>query len=235
LFDLDGTLLQIPQVDFVTAYFAELSKVFTRMGMDAKLSIKALWVGTKAMMLNDGNRTNHERFWTAFGEYLEFGAEKCKSIETVCDGFYANEFDSIKSIMAPNDISKELVRMLTAKRYNLVLATNPIFPLCAAETRLRWLGLELRDFRLVTHYANSTYCKPNPGYYREVFTKIGKAPEQCLMVGNHPVEDMSVGALGTETFLVTDCLENETSVDIAAFRKGTLAELKAYLMSIPVS
>jgi len=32
---------------------------------------------------------------------------------------------------------------------------------------------------------------------------------------------------------VTDCLENETGVDVSAFRRGTLAELDAYLMSLP--
>jgi hypothetical protein len=44
---------------------------------------------------------------------------------------------------------------------------------------------------------------------------------------------MSVGALGSETVLVTDCLENESGADITAYRSGTLAELEAWLMSLP--
>jgi FMN phosphatase YigB (HAD superfamily) len=231
LFDLDGTLLQFSQDAFINAYFAELGKLFTKMNMDAGASIKALWVGTKAMTLNDGSQTNAGRFWTVFKEAMDLTDEKCRAIEAACDDFYVNEFDSLKSIMTPNNISKRLVHSLKAQGYNVVLATNPLFPVCAVETRLRWVGLRLQDFLLVTNYNNSTYCKPNPEYYREIFAKINKKPEQCLMVGNNTAEDMSAGTLGAETFLVTDCLENDAGIDITAFRHGTLAELEVYLLS----
>ena len=134
--------------------------------------------------------------------------------------------------MIPTDISKRLVKSLQSRGYCVVLATNPLFPACAVTTRLGWIGLAPHDFLLITHYSNSTYCKPNPGYYLEVFKKVGKTPNQCLMVGNNPLEDMSAGALGASTFLVTDCLENETGADITAFRQGTLAELEASLSSM---
>jgi FMN phosphatase YigB (HAD superfamily) len=233
LLDLDGTLLQMSQADFISTYFDKLGKVFARIGMDVELSVKAVWVGTKAMMLNDGSRTNHERFWTAFAEKLRLSDKESKAVESMCDEFYGNEFDAVKSIMAPNSISERLVRTMSAKGYSLVLATNPLFPACAVETRLKWIGLESRDFKLVTHYTNSTYCKPNPGYYMEIFDKIDRVPNQCLMAGNSPAEDMVAGTLGSETFLVTDRLENETNTDVSAMRRGTLAELEAYLTSMP--
>jgi FMN phosphatase YigB (HAD superfamily) len=235
LFDLDGTLLQFSQEAFVGAYFAELGKVFVSLGMDAGLSVKAVWAGTKAMLLNDGSQTNSERFWAAFAECMGLVNEhdKLKAIEAACDEFYVNEFDTIKSIMTANDVPKRLINALKAKGYNLVLVTNPLFPACAVTTRLNWVGLEPQDFSLITHYTNSTYCKPNSGFYREVLTKIKKMPEQCLMAGNNPVEDMSAGTLGIETFLVTDFLENETGADITAFKNGTLEEFEEYVMSMP--
>jgi FMN phosphatase YigB (HAD superfamily) len=233
LFDLDGTLLQFSQKAFIDAYFTELGKVFTRLGMDAGPSVKAVWAGTKAMVLNDGSRTNAERFWAAFAGHMDLADDKLRVIEAACDAFYSNEFDTVKSIIAPQDISKRLVRSMAAKGYTLVLATNPLFPACGIVTRLKWAGLGPQDFALVTHYKNSTFCKPDPGYYREVFSKIGKSPEQCLMAGNNPAEDMCAGALGAETFLVTDCLENETCADISAFRHGALGDLEEYLTSMP--
>ena len=233
LFDLDGTLLQFSQAAFIEAYFAELGKVFTAMGMDAGKSAKAVWAGTKSMSLNDGSMANSERFWLTFSEHMGLSDEQRVTVEAACDKFYVTEFDTVKSVLVPNSISKRLVRALPAKGYTIVLATNPLFPECAVTTRLHWFGVEPQEFRLITHYSNSTYCKPNKLYYQEIFEKIGKSPEQCLMAGNHPVEDMSVGALGTETFLVTDCLENENNVDISAFRRGSLAELEAHLMSLP--
>ena len=233
LFDLDGTLLQFSQVDFIGAYFAELGKVFAGMGMDADMSAKAVWAGTKAMVLNDGSMPNCERFWAEFAGYLSLTDEQRRVVEAACDAFYVNEFDRVKSVMMPNDISRRLVRALPEKGYSVALATNPLFPACAVGTRLGWIGLEPQDFVLVTHYSNSTFCKPNTGYYREVLAKINRGPEQCIMVGNNPAEDMCAGAIGAETFLVTDFLENESGMDISAFRSGPLAELEAYLMSMP--
>ena len=233
LFDLDGTLLQFSQEDFINNYFAKLSKVFIRLGMEAEASIKAVWAGTKAMALNDGSMTNAKRFWTVFAEYLGLTPEKNKEVEAACDDFYTNAFDAVKSVLRPNDVSNRLVRELTGRGYTVALATNPLFPACAVTTRLNWIGLKPDDFKHITHYYNSKYCKPNPGYFNEVLAEIKKTPEQCLMAGNHPVEDMSAGKLGIETFLVTDCLENEANVDISTFRRGTLAELEEFLLSLP--
>ena len=233
LFDLDGTLLHFSQNDFIEAYFARLGKTFTDLGMDAGASVKAVWAGTKAMALNDGSMTNCERFWLVFAEYLGLSGEQTKTVEAACDRFYVTEFDDVKSVLIPNDVSKRLIHALSSRGFSVVLATNPLFPACAVETRLNWIGLTSGDFKLITHYTNSTYCKPNPAYFREVLAKIGKTPDQCLMAGNHPVEDMSAGGAGIGTFLVTDCLENEANVDISTFRRGTLAELEEYLLSHP--
>ena len=231
LFDLDGTLLQFSQKEFVNVYLGEIAKVFVGLGLDAGASVKALWAGTKAMVLNDGSMPNAGRFWGAFSGALGLTDAQAARVEAACDGFYANEFEAVRSVLKPSAIAERLVRAMASKGYTLVLATNPLFPLCGVETRLRWAGLCAEDFLLVTHYQNSTYCKPNLGYYREILGKIGKAPEQCLMAGNSPAEDMVAGTLGMETFLVTDCLENETDADISVFRSGTLAELETVLMS----
>jgi FMN phosphatase YigB (HAD superfamily) len=220
------------QSAFISVYFTELGKVFARMGMDTAQAIQAVWTGTKAMIRNDGSCFNSERFWAAFSASLGLTAAQAQDVEAACDAFYTNEFDSVKSILTPQDTSKRLVRAMAAKGFTVVLATNPLFPLCGVETRLRWIGLELTDFAWVTHYANSTYCKPNLGYYREVLGKIGKEPERCLMAGNNPAEDMCIRDLGADTFLVTDCLENEAGTDTADYRRGTLLDLEHYLMSL---
>lgn len=233
MFDLDGTLLRFSQDAFISVYFSELGKMFSSLDMDAELSVKAVWAGTKAMMLNDGSKLNSQRFWETFTGHMRLEREKLRLVEAACDSFYVNEFNAAKSVIDPTDVSKRLVRALAAKGYTVVLATNPLFPACAVATRLKWVGLEMHDFQLVTHYENSTYCKPNPGYFREIYAKINREPHQCLMAGNNPAEDMSAGAFGSETFLVTDCLENTENVDITTFRRGTLAELETYLMSMP--
>jgi len=233
MFDLDGTLVLFSQDDFINVYFKELRKVFLKLGLDADAAIKGVWVGTKAMVLNDGSKLNAQVFWQVFSEFMDITGKKLKDVEVACDNFYSNEFNVAKSVVKQNDIPKRLVRAMAAKGYDIVLATNPLFPPCAVDSRLAWIGLDRQDFILITHYENSTFCKPNPAYYREVFSKIGKSPEQCLMVGNNPAEDMCVGELGSETFLVTDFMENEAGLDITKFRHGTIEELESYLMSLP--
>lgn len=234
LFDLDGTLLPMTQNDFITVYLEELKKVFARLELDTELAIKAIWAGTKAMVLNDGGKLNSERFWETFASMMELSGERLKDVEDACNRFYANEFESVKNVLRTADPEQphRLVHLLISKGFDIILATNPLFPTCAVTTRLGWIGLFPQDFGLITDYSNSTYSKPSQGYYREILEKLRKEPGQCLMIGNNTREDMSAGALGMETFLVTDFLENEAGLDISAFRHGTLEELEAYLTAL---
>jgi len=233
LFDLDGTLCRFTQEDFINTYFKEIGKVFFKLGLDPEDSIKAVWAGTKAMVLNDGTKLNTQRFWAAFSDFMDLEDEQLKAVEEACDSFYTNEFNVVKSIVTHSEISDRLVREMASRGYRIILATNPLFPPCAVDTRLGWIGLSRNDFELITHYENSSFCKPNPSYFREILSKIGKSPEQCIMVGNNPAEDMIAEEVGMDVFLVTDFMENEAGIDISKFRQGTLEDLEAYLYSLP--
>jgi FMN phosphatase YigB (HAD superfamily) len=41
-----------------------------------------------------------------------------------------------------------------------------------------------------------SHCKPNLEYYREICRILDTEPENCLMVGNDPVNDMVVSKIG---------------------------------------
>lgn len=232
LFDLDGTLLRMGQKEFIEAYISRLTKVFARMGYDAKAAVDALWAGTAAMVRNDGGALNRERFWKSFAEKLNLSEDEITRAEAACDNFYQNEFEEVKSIAEYTDISANLVRDAADKGYLVALATNPLFPLCAVETRLSWIGLTASDFAHVTHYGNSTFCKPNPEYYREVLRAIKREPQECLMIGNNPAEDMVACSLGMEGFLVSGHVEGEFDSDNTPFKQGTLDELAAHLSNL---
>jgi len=230
LFDLDGTLIKCSQEVFIKKYFTEIWKVFVNLGMDGDVAVSAVWAGTKAMLTNDGTETNAKKFWQVFAECLKLSEADVIDIEAVCDKFYAGDFNKLKELMEPTDIPLRLIKEMQHRGYKLVLATNPVFPEIAIHSRLEWLGLEPDEFIHITHYKNSSFCKPNLGYYREIFEIIKKTPEQCMMIGNNPVEDMVAGKLGCEVYLVTDCLENEADIDISTYRHGSLEELEKFLM-----
>ena len=110
-----------------------------------------------------------------------------------------------------------------------MLATNPLFPVVATESRIRWAGLKKEDFELVTTYENSRHCKPNPDYYKDIMEEIKVRPQECLMVGNDVKEDMIAESLGMKVFLLTDCLINKEEKDISVYPNGDFNELLAYV------
>ncbi|MBQ8288809.1 MAG: HAD family hydrolase [Clostridia bacterium] len=226
LFDLDGTLLPMDQDLFTKTYFKGLAKKMMPFGYDPEQLIASVWAGTKAMVTNDGSRTCEEAFWDKFASLL---GEDIREKEPVFADFYANEFQSVQSVCGCNPEAAKLVRDLKAVGYRVVLATNPLFPAIATESRTRWAGLEPDEFELVTTYENSRFCKPNPAYYQEILEKIGAIPEECIMVGNEVKEDMIPTAkLGMPNFLLTDCLLNKDGLVISAYPQGGFAQLRAY-------
>ena len=114
----------------------------------------------------------------------------------------------------------------------VVLATNPLFPPIATQSRIRWAGLEPEDFALVTTYDNSSFSKPNPEYYREILGKLNLRAEECLMVGNDALEDMAARETGMQVFLLTDCLINRDGRDLTDYPQGSFPELMAYIRSL---
>lgn len=230
LFDLDGTLLPIDQQAFTDAYFRELGKKFASLGYDPKQAFDGIWAGTRAMMKNDGNATNHQRFWDDFCIRL---GEQAQLLEPQMDQFYQREFDCIKTVMGDGGWVLPLLRELQQKGYCVALATNPIFPSVAVTTRLQWLGLSPDDFSLITSYENSRYCKPHLEYYGDILRQLKKEPFECLMVGNNPVDDMRASETGLSVFLLTDYLENETDVDCSEYLQGDHQALCDWLSSLP--
>jgi FMN phosphatase YigB (HAD superfamily) len=225
-FDLDGTLLPMDQNRFIKAYFSHLAAKLAPKGIDEKALVETIWGGTKAMVANDGSRTNEEVFWDHF--VAAFGPEIRKDQATF-DDFYRNEFQLAQSACGFDPRAAQTVAELKARGFTLVLATNPIFPAIATESRIRWAGLNKDDFILCTTYENSRHCKPNPHYYRDILNFLGAEPAQCLMVGNDATEDMVAEKLGMKVFLLTDCLINAQNRELSGYPQGSFPELMAYV------
>jgi len=229
LFDLDGTLLPMDQDEFVKRYYQLLAIKLGPVGYEPKKLIDSLFVGVKAMIKNDGRKSNEEAFWEVFTNI--HGEESVKD-KPLIEEFYDNEFHQVKSICGENPGAKELVHKLAKRGKKVVLATSPLFPTIATKSRMSWVGLEPEDFDYVTTYENCRYTKPSLEYYEGLLDIIGCRPEECLMVGNDVSDDMVVEQLGMHMFLLTDCLINNNKVDISKYRHGNMDDLKAFLDTI---
>lgn len=229
LFDLDGTLLPLDMDEFINTYFGLLAKKLAPMGYDPEALIKGVWTGTGAMMKNDGSMTNEKRFWQVFAAVM---GEHVIADMPLFEDFYANEFNLAKSVCGFNPKSKEVVELCRELGYRVALATSPLFPAVATRARASWAGVSFDDFELVTTYENSSTCKPNPAYYREICDKCGMEPTECLMVGNDATEDTAAAKLGMKVFLVTDCLLNKDDVDISQYPNGNFDDLIDYIKKL---
>ncbi len=226
LFDLDGTLLPMDQEIFVKAYFKGMTQKVAYLGYKPDKLIESIWAGTKQMVLNDGSKTNKEVFWQAFEKI--FG-DRVFGDMPVFDDFYINEFNKGQDVCGFNEKSKEIIEMLKEKNVRLILATNPLFPKIATENRIRWAGLSEEDFELVTTYENTSYCKPNPEYYKDILKRTDLKAEECIMVGNDVSEDMIAETLGLKVFLLTDCIINKENKDISVYPNGNFDALSEFL------
>lgn len=229
LFDLDGTLLPMDQNTFVKAYFGLLAKKLAPHGYDPQALIDGIWKGTAAMVKNDGSCTNETAFWNCFASIL---GEQTRSDEPIFDEYYHNEFQQVQEVCGFDPAAAQVIQALKAQGYTLVLATNPIFPAIATESRMRWAGLAQEDFAFFTTYENSSHCKPNPHYYRDILAKLDAEPAQCLMVGNDVEEDMVAATVGMKVFLLTNCLINKNGNDICQFPNGGFDALLEYIQTL---
>ncbi|AEG61392.1 HAD family hydrolase [Desulforamulus ruminis] len=230
LFDLDGTLLPMDLNHFLTNYFGGISRYFAGL-YDPKTLQQCIWASTEAMIRdNRPDKTNQDVFMEDFFARLEGSPDQ---LMPLFDRFYDQEFGSLACCTEPTPLSRQICLELHEKGYQLVLATNPIFPDTAILHRMRWAGIHDIPWALVTTYENCHYCKPNPNYFKEILETIGAKPEETLMVGNDTKEDLIAGKLGIKTYLVTDNLIDHGQEERDADFEGRLEDFMAYARSLP--
>lgn len=231
IFDLDGTLLPMPSQElFVETYFKALDEKFSARGMQSKKLISAVGAATAAVIKNDGTMTNEKRFWEQFSKLW---GDSAIELEPMFVHFYQNEFARVKETTSLHPHARECIKELKNKGYQVILATNPLFPRIATVTRMRWAGLDPEDFELITTYENSSFCKPNLNYYKEILSTIKKQPEECMMIGNDVKEDMCVAELGMKTFLLKECLICLEGTSIDHLPQGNFDDLLRMIQELP--
>ena len=230
LFDLDGTLLPMDLDQFLTNYFGRLTKACSHV-LDPQTLHTNLWASTEAMIRdNRPDKSNQAVFMENFIPRFELSADE---IMPLFDDFYSKEFGALISCAMPTPLARQICQELVDKGYQLVLATNPIFPDVATSQRMRWAGIAEIPWSMVTTYEHCHYCKPNPNYYKEILERVGAEPEQTLMVGNDTKEDLVARRLGIKTYLVTDNLIDHNSSDYETDFEGRLEDFMEFVKKLP--
>jgi len=227
-YDLDGTLLPMDMDEFTKTYFGILCKKLVPYGYDPEALISNIWTGTKAMVLNDGSKTNEDAFWDEFEKKMA-GSKKDKYL---FEDYYKNEFNQAQSVVHPDDRIPALIKLCKEMGFKQTLATNPLFPEVATKSRIKWARLDEEDFETYTSYEDCHFCKPNPNYFLEVCERVGAKPEETLMVGNDVDEDMIAETLGMKVFLITKFMLNKHNKDINCYPHGDWDDLLEFIKNI---
>lgn len=222
LFDLDGTLINLDIEFFLKRYVEALAPRFTHL-VPAEIFIRELFRWSQAMVENkDPKLTNLEVFWRGFPAAVGM---KRAELEPIFDDFYTMDFPRLRPEGARNPAARRLLSTLVEKGYTVVIATNPIFPRQAILERLSWADCADFPYAYITCGEEMHSCKPNLDFFRELLARIGREPEECLMVGNDMEEDMIAQKIGLSTALVTDLLIDRGLARLTPDWRGSLAEL----------
>jgi FMN phosphatase YigB (HAD superfamily) len=222
LFDIDNTLILFDERKFFETYSKKLYLAFQDL-MRPEDFIQKLIRSTQVMTNNDGKKPNAEFFIDDFSNGIDVNK---KELWRRFEKFYATEFDQFKYLATRVEGSFEVISEIKKRGLKIVVASNPMFPANVQLMRLNWAGLKNFSFDLITNAENSTFCKPHLNYYLEICSKIKVKPENCLMVGNDPFNDMIASKTGMKTYLTTDseAYSIELSRELAKHTKLELPE-----------
>lgn len=222
LFDLDNTLLTNPTETFVPAYLWALSTYLTPLVPPEQLVAELLRCVRVMLANTDPTRTLKEVFWAALLPALPVSEAE---LMPLVDRFYAEAYGRLRVYTQPRPDAPRAVRAAFRAGCDVVIATNPLYPATAILQRLAWAGVPAEEYpyALVTSYEIMHAGKPRPEYFREIVERLGRRPEECLMVGDDLAQDMVARAVGLRTYWITDGLA-EVPVQVEADAWGTLAE-----------
>ena len=201
LFDLDDTLLINSMESFLPPYFGQLARQYPE--LDSKAVLSATQRSVAAMLRNqDPTQTLDSVFAAAFTPQL--GRPEVEWRERYA-AFYASGFHALQPLTTRRPEARDVLEWAIAAGYRIVIATNALFPRAAIEARLAWAGVRDLALERVTVLEDWHFAKPNPAYFAEILADLGLRPDEALMIGNDPSDDIApASSLGMPCWWITD-------------------------------
>jgi len=228
LFDLDGTLVDVDMNRFVPIYLRRLTAYMSAHVNPAR-AIQTLHHAVAAMFANtDANKTLESILLDVLESELTISAE----LYAAClEQFCQNDLEELRPLVTGHPLSPQLIEASLTNGWDVVLATNPIFPRAVIDARLAWGELSGEDFHHVTAYETAHFCKPSARFFEEILQQLQLPAEACLMVGNDTLHDLSASQVGMQTCLLTPWSikrpETHFKADWQGHHKGLLALIES--------
>ena len=199
-FDLDGTLVDVDMHLFVPVYLNRLTEQMKELAEPARAT-KALHRAVAAMFANrDADKTLETVLFEVLDDELAMTPVQYREC---LEEFLRNDLEGLRPLVVGHSLSGRLIDAVRARGWQVILATNPIFPRDVVDARISWGGLDGDKFSHVTTYETAHFCKPNPDFFQENLNLLQLEAERCLMVGNDTLHDLSASLVGMQTCLLT--------------------------------
>lgn len=216
-FDLDGTLTLMDQELFMKNYIGLLAPRFNSLIPADKF---AKQMARSLEVMRQEPQAGKTNFQTFVEDFTKGTGLTQSTIWPIFEDFYKHEFPDLRCLVKLSPHSKEVVETAKKEGYLVGIGANPVMPIIAMEERVRWAELSPETFDLIPSIETFHFCKPHPRFFQELAEKLNLKPQECLMVGNHPVEDLAALDVGMSTFYV-----GEKPEDVETTYSGDLADL----------
>jgi HAD superfamily hydrolase (TIGR01549 family) len=232
LLDLDDTLLGNDIGEFLPVYLKALGKHLAIHASPERL-VPILLSATQAMIQNNRpDITLKEVFEAAF--FSALGVDR-EAMQADIDEFYASVFPTLRSLTQPRSEAVSLVEYALECGYQIVIATNPLFPRTAILQRLQWAQLSPEDypFSLIASYETFHFAKPNPAFFAEILGRLGWPSGPVLMVGDSLENDIHASRnLGLAAYWISTDGVTPPRGEYAPTATGSTAEVVPWLDSV---
>lgn len=208
LIDLDDTLLSNDMDTFLKVYLKGLGAALSSFVVPEKM-VPQLLLATGMMT---GKKTPaftlEETFDLNFYPPLGF---KKEDLEPTLLEFYDHEFPKFQAVTGTRETAVNLIKNMMSRDWDVIIATNPLFPQTAVVQRALWAGLadQLPTIKSITSFENYHFAKPNPAYYAEILGHMGCPNQPAVMIGNSLSDDiLPADRLGLPGYWVNDGKES---------------------------
>ena len=199
-FDLDGTLVDVDMHLFVPVYLNRLTERMKEL-VEPACATRAMHRAVAAMFANqDADKTLETVLFEVLRDQLAMTPGQYRRC---LNEFLHNDLEELRPLVVGHSLSSRLIDAARARGWQVILATNPIFPREVVDARVRWGELDGDKFHHVTTYETAHFCKPNPDFFNENLNLLQLEAERCLMVGNDTLHDLSASLVGMQTCLLT--------------------------------
>ena len=199
LVDLDGTLLGARQFPLQVKFLGTLMREMKKHGGWIK-AFRALRLMNSELTKPSSTRMNSERAAERFAEATGQPIEGAQDIlrETV-----SKLFPKLEKYFFPVPGAKDFLDW-AKERFPMILATNPVWDIEIISLRLKWAGIDPAIFKSITHNTRMRATKPSADYYLDLLRQEGLHPDECLLIGDHWLNDLSAVNVGIPVFILSN-------------------------------